>query len=180
MIPSFLATIAISTALLTSSVRAVPASMDLSPRSKKTDGINKEGSSNCFFKGTVNIINNLNKAVDLIANNTVFTAGEQIACIPHGDCDFLSCDGFCASLCENTPTATSVTSYKADDEIRNILSPNAKTTFGDVIGDLRWNGAQICGTAPIVRDGSNMNSKGCITVNYVTTHCQPFENGLCK
>ena len=130
----------------------------------------------------------LQKAVDQIEPGTTFTAGEKVACAGYDpDCLIVnkprfgeSCGGVCVSLCENTASATVGVSTKDDDQRRNEISPNKKNTFGDVIGDLRWHGAKQCGTAPLNRDGSNDNSQGCLTVNYVTDVCNVRFQKPCK
>lgn len=84
-------------------------------------------------------------------------------------------------------------STKSDDPERdsvNVKDDNTgeliKTGFGDVIGDLRWHGAQFCGTAPLIRNGTeedgtkNNNSLGCIKVNYVTNVCPVAAPHPCK
>ncbi|KAL8918216.1 MAG: hypothetical protein Q9208_007492 [Pyrenodesmia sp. 3 TL-2023] len=163
----------------------MPASPPISAR--EWGGINKEGSSLCWTQ-YVGTMPELQKKVDLIDVGTIFTAGEKIACASY-DAECLginkprfgeNCGGICASLCENTPTWTVQNSTKSDDADRNAWSPTKKNTFGDVIGDLRWFGAQFCGTAPLNRGPTNDNSRGCITVNYVKDVCNVKTGSPCK
>ncbi|KAL8998797.1 MAG: hypothetical protein Q9169_002247 [Polycauliona sp. 2 TL-2023] len=166
MVYSLLATIVV-TALL-NPVHAIPTHSNLFPR-EVTDGINDKGNIKCEHVGHNNVMDNIQKAVDLIKPGTEYTAGEQIACL----------DDFCASLCDNTPYYKVEASSKNDDEFRNMQQTNGqahpKTNVGDVIGDLRYINAKVCGTAPIHREegeGHNQNSRGCITVNYSSDICQ--------
>ncbi|KAL8895671.1 MAG: hypothetical protein Q9207_008068 [Kuettlingeria erythrocarpa] len=187
MIASSLSNVAFSALVALSSIplgNAFPTSSLISARTP--GGINKEGSSQCVFQ-YVGTMPELQFKVDKIDVNTVFKAGEKIACASYDDICLAvnkpkfgdSCSGICASLCENTPEATVGASTKSDDAERNELSPTKKNTFGDVIGDLRWFGAQNCGTAPLNRT-INDNSLGCITVNYVTDVCNVNPDTPCR
>ncbi|KAL8669756.1 MAG: hypothetical protein Q9168_005671 [Polycauliona sp. 1 TL-2023] len=183
MIPPLLATIAL-TALL-NSVFAILAHMGLSPRSPlghTADGINDKGSSQYTLKGNTNVMSDIERAVDAIPVGIVYKTGQQIACYRiHAQCGFPHCPGICAPICENTAAQTVQKSTKDnDDEWRNALSGDVKTDFGDVIGDLRYIGAKVCGTAPVIRGRDrNKNEDGCITVNYVANHCNPDNQLRC-
>ena len=184
-------TFAALVALSSVDASAIPASSSISPppsiSARGAGGINKDGSGLCPFQ-YVFTMPDLQKKVDKIAPGTTFVAGEKIACASYDDeCLRVnkprfgeSCGGVCASLCENTASATVEFSTKSNDADRNAWVGDQKNTFGDVIGDLRWFGAKFCGTAPLVRDGSNDNSKGCITVNYVTDVCDVAPDLPCK
>ncbi|KAL8819705.1 MAG: hypothetical protein Q9223_001924 [Gallowayella weberi] len=157
----------------------IPSSTSIKPSAspiiaRGAPGINKEGSSECFWQyaGT---IPQLKASVNLIKVGTQFKAGEKIACTGFDttgdmpDHDFgEDAAGICASLCKNTP-------QWVVDKSEN----GNQNSFGDVIGDLEWFGAQHCGTAPLVRKGNDL-SKGCISVNYVTNVCEARLDHPCK
>ncbi|KAL8711935.1 MAG: hypothetical protein Q9220_003631 [cf. Caloplaca sp. 1 TL-2023] len=153
-----------------------------SPRG--VSGINKDGSSQCAF-AYVGTIPTLKDAVNKITIGTTFSAGEKIACAsfktlgdnitPEPGVFGGMPSGICAMLCQNTP------SWKVDQpEMRPNINDNNKNSFGDVIGDLEWFGAKTCGTAPLVRDGTNSLAGGCIQVDYVTDVCNAVEKTPCK
>lgn len=152
---------------------------------RKVDGINNRGSSKCGRRDSEHM-QQIQTAVDKIEPGTIFCGGEQLACasydvgIEHG--------AICAFLCNNAETAvkTIQKSYKDDDAQRNEWSPVNKTTFGDIVGDLRYIGATGCGTAPLIRgvnateETQNRNDLGCITINYVNDPCGMPAGQLCK
>ncbi|KAL8992417.1 MAG: hypothetical protein Q9169_007120 [Polycauliona sp. 2 TL-2023] len=153
---------------------------------RSVDGINDRGSSECRH-ADANNMELLQTAVDSIQPGTTYRAGEKIACASY----YLG-RAICAFLCNNDETfvSTCYASEKADleqnDPDRLRWSPNARTTWGDVIGDLRYIGAKGCGTAPLLRgqDPDNPgkgypNSSGCIKVNWVTDPCEKRAPELC-
>ncbi|KAI4088078.1 MAG: hypothetical protein LQ344_006340 [Seirophora lacunosa] len=153
---------------------ASPTSSSISARG--VSGINKDGSSKCWEYTPV--MEQIKERVSKIQVGTTFVRGEKIACAgydvygpgvpdhnqPYNDAP---AHGICASLCENTPAAT----------VGNSTNNNANS-FADVIGDLVWFGAEVCGTAPLDRttkndkgEPINQLSTGCISVNYVWDVC---------
>ncbi|KAL8957277.1 MAG: hypothetical protein Q9193_005407 [Seirophora villosa] len=163
---AFALAIALNSVLSTAS----PTSSSISARG--VSGINKDGSSKCWEYTPV--MEQLKERVSKIQVNSTYVRGEKIACAgydvygpgvpnhnqPYNDSP---AHGICASLCENTPAAT----------VKESTNNNANS-FADVIGDLVWFGAEVCGTAPLDRttlnaEGKpvNMLSTGCISVNYV-------------
>ncbi|KAL8866899.1 MAG: hypothetical protein Q9174_006010 [Haloplaca sp. 1 TL-2023] len=161
-------------------------------------GINKEGSSQCFFQGKVGTLATIKTAINKIAVNTTYFAGDKIACGGYATAgvgfpdhnapfnDVPNVDGFCASLCKNTPSAKVRTSTMGNNN-----------DFADVVDDLVNIGATQCGTAPLIRtaddknlDGSegprvtypgpNLLSTGCISINYVTAVCEAIIDDPCQ
>lgn len=197
MIASSISSVVFAALLALSSVHAIPASS--SRLTRRASGINKEGSIKCI-SGYVSTMPDLQQRVDLIDPETEFAPGEKIACTSYDAECFNnrfgeSCSGICAFMCEsntvNWKAGNSTKGDPSDDPERDSWSKRNKsgglvrTFFGDVIGDLRWFGAKNCGTAPLYRNGTtdeerNNNSRGCMTVNYVTDVCRSGSYSACK
>ncbi|KAL9626017.1 MAG: hypothetical protein Q9204_007652 [Flavoplaca sp. TL-2023a] len=196
MVGSTPSSIIFAALLALSSVHAVPAPSSIQERA--VTGINDKGSPLCVFQ-YVNTMIELQNRVDRVAPDTSFAPGEKIACTSYdqeclgnrfGD----SCGGICAFMCEgNDKDWLAGKSTKSDDPERDSVNVKdaktgelIKTEFGDVIGDLRWHGVQFCGTAPLIRNGTdeegtkNKNSLGCIKVDYVKNVCPVGYPHPCK
>ncbi|KAL8913514.1 MAG: hypothetical protein Q9171_001702 [Xanthocarpia ochracea] len=183
--------VAIITTLLTLnpvSGSVIPSSISSIFAREGPGGINKAGSSQCFWEGRQGTIPALKFAINKIKVGTRFVAGEKIACasydtagvgFPDHNPPFndKSASGICAFLCED---------YTPEWYVGNSTNGN-NNLFADVIGDLEWVGATDCGTAPLIRTGPNGEtpgpndlSTGCISVNYVTDVCEAILGDPCK